>query len=88
MFTGDSQNAQYTVTATRDQGTLAAWIDGQVCVNNGGDVATENLAIDADVTKLSSSTVIASSPVDVSGHPVIAAGETSCYPWSFTKPGC
>jgi hypothetical protein len=79
MFTGDSKSAQYTVTATRDQGTRAAWIDGQVCVTNGGAVATENLAITAVVTMPPSTTSIGSSLVDVSGQPGIAAGATQCY---------
>src|SRR5262245_8568937 len=79
MFTGDSKSVQYTVTATRDQGTLAAWVDGQICVHNGGAVATEGLAITADVTMPPSNAVIASSLVDVSGQPVIPVSATPCY---------
>jgi len=63
---------------------------GRICVNNGGSVPTENLVITDNVqAKVGKGTfqTIASSPVDVSIHPVIAPGETFCYSYqSYFTP--
>lgn len=88
LFRGDSGTSQYTITVTKDEGTLAAWIDGEVCVTNGGAVATENLAI---VVELRNGTpppndLIATVVVDVSGNPVLDPGETGCYAYHIDIP--
>ena len=86
MFTGDSGTSQYTITVTKDNGTDAAWIDGQICVTNGGDVATENLQMIDNVTMPPSQTVIASVNVDLSSNPVLDPGETGCYNYHVDIP--
>ena len=45
LFTGDTGTSQYTITVTKDEGTDAYYVEGQICVTNGGAVATENLTI-------------------------------------------
>jgi hypothetical protein len=86
MFTGDSGTSQYTITVTKDNGTDAAWVDGQICVTNGGDVATENLQIIDNVTMPPSQTVIASVNVDLSSNPALDPGETGCYNYHVDIP--
>jgi hypothetical protein len=89
LFRGDSGTSQYTVSVTKDDGTLSASFDGQVCVTNGGSADTVGLAITAEVnlppTQEDTATtdddagVIASAPVDISSAPVIPAGQMRCY---------
>lgn len=86
LFTGDSGVAHYTIAVTKDNGTTAAWIDGQICVTNGGAVATQDLQIVDNVTMPPSQTVIASVNVDVSSKPVLAAGESACYNYHVDIP--
>jgi hypothetical protein len=83
MFRGDSGSVQYTITVTKDNGTENAWVDGYVHVENGGSVATENLAIFIRVTMPPSTATIASGSVDVSGMPVLAAGASHDYFYSI-----
>ncbi|PYI31192.1 hypothetical protein BP00DRAFT_180899 [Aspergillus indologenus CBS 114.80] len=86
LVQGDSGTVSYTVTLTKDDGTVRTWIDGQVCIHNGGSVATENLQSTLKVTQPPSSTVILSPQLDVSAKPVLAAGESYCYPYSIDIP--
>ena len=83
---GASASLEYTLTATR---TLVAereqvGVRGEICVTNGGDRATEGLAI-VDVvqykTGSGSFTDYVTTTVDVSIHPVLAPGESFCYPY-------
>ena len=79
---------QYTITLTKDEGTDSAYFDGEVCVTNGGGVATENLAIAVDLFdgEEPPKTLIASATVDVSGNPVLDPGETGCYSYRVNVP--
>ncbi len=88
LFRGDSGTSRYTVAVVRDEGTDVAWVDGQVCVTNGGDVATENLRIVNDLRNgvPPPNDLIATVEVDVSAHPVIQPGETWCYPYRIDIP--
>jgi hypothetical protein len=88
LFSGDSGTSQYTITVTKDSGTERAWVEGEVCVTNGGAVATENLAISIDLKNgvPPPNDIIATASVDVSAHPVLAPGETYCYPYSVDIP--
>jgi hypothetical protein len=86
LFKGDTGTSQYTIQVTKDSGSDAAWVDGQICVTNRGTVATENLAITDSLSMPPSHTVIASVTVDVSGHPILASGETDCYSYSVDIP--
>jgi hypothetical protein len=84
LFRGDSGEASYTVTATRDQGTTAASISGEVRVTNGGGVATQDLAITARVTHPANGPQVGTSQVDVSANPVLDPSEQGLY--NYTIP--
>lgn len=81
LFKGDSGTSEYTVALTKDGGTNTGYIDGQICVTNGGSVATTGLSITDNVTMPPDDTVIASTSVDVSAHPTLNPDETYCYPY-------
>lgn len=88
LFTGESGTSTYTIVATKDQGTDEAWLSGEVCVTNGGERATENLAI---VVQLYNgypppNDFLTSATVDVSGNPVLDPGEMGCYPYRIDIP--
>ncbi|NUQ21376.1 MAG: hypothetical protein HOQ09_10495, partial [Gemmatimonadaceae bacterium] len=91
----DPRWLDYQVVATRNAGTRssATGVRGTVCVTNGGSVATQGLAItDVVQTKTGAGPYqdYVSSPVSVLAKPVLAAGETYCYPYEipFTpQPG-
>ncbi len=81
LFRGDQGASTYTIAVTKDGGTDEAWMDGEVCVTNGGAVATVSLAITAVLREHDSQNapVINTASVDVSGNPVLDPGETGCY---------
>ena len=91
----DPRWLEYQVVATRNDGTRysATGVRGAVCVSNGGSVATQGLAItDVVQTKTGSGQYqdYVSKPVDVLSKPVLAAGETYCYPYEIAfapQPG-
>ena len=86
LFKGDSGTSEYTVSVTKDAGTLEGWLDGQICVTNGGGVATENLAITAVLLYGAPFSEIASAPVDVSSNPVLDPLEVGCYDYHVDIP--
>jgi len=86
---GASQTVTYTISTTK---TAKAPVDtfgatGQICVNNGGAVATQNLVVvdnvQAKVAKGMFQT-IASFPVDISAKPILGPGESYCYNYRVT----
>jgi hypothetical protein len=88
MWCGDTGTSTYTIIVTKDSGTEEAWVDGQVCVTNGGASATEDLAITAELQDGYGppNDFLTSAAVDVSGHPVLAPGETHCYEYHVDIP--
>jgi len=86
LFRGDAGTSEYAITVVKDGGTDAAWLDGQICVTNGGAVATNGLQIVDNLTMPPSHTVIASLNVDVSSNPVLDPGETGCYSYHVDIP--
>lgn len=95
LFRGDAATSEYTVSVTKGAGVDAAWLEGEICVTNGGAVATENLTIVDELSKNPSSTVIASVNVDVSSNPVLdpdpdgdgpLTGEKGCYTYHIDIP--
>lgn len=78
----------YRVVATRNEGTRSSVTGarGTVCVTNGGSIATQGLAI-TDVVQAKAGSAqyqdYVSSPVNVLSKPVLAAGETYCYPYEI-----
>jgi large repetitive protein len=81
---GDNGISNYTVTLTKDSGTIEKTISGSVTITNGGVLSTEDLAISLALTIPPSKDVLLSSNVDVSGKPVLAPGETWVYPYTIT----
>ena len=83
----------YRITATRSGPTVTsgAGVRGEVCVTNSGERPTEGLAIrDVVQRKVEGGWQdYASADVDVSAKPVLAAGESHCYPYEilFTPNG-
>lgn len=86
LFTGDSGTSDYTVAVTKGVPTDKAWIDGTICVTNGGSVDTQGLVINAVLSNANGSIIYNTASVDVSSNPVIAAGATTCYDYSVTIP--
>ncbi|MEW9053173.1 MAG: hypothetical protein AB2392_18580 [Neobacillus sp.] len=88
LFSGDSGTSQYTITVDKDTGTLAAFVEGQVCVTNGGAVATENLAINLELQRNPGGgfVTIHTQNLSVAGNPVLDPGETGCYNYSIMIP--
>lgn len=84
---GGMCSATYTISVTKLTGVYGAYIDGQVCVTNCGHVSTQNLSIIAYVTKPPSTTVIASTTVDLSQKPVLVPGASFCYDYHIDIPG-
>ncbi|HEU4882530.1 MAG TPA: hypothetical protein VFT45_09805 [Longimicrobium sp.] len=89
MGRGDNASVHYTLNAVRTlvATTTTYGASGQVCVTNGGAVATENLTIlDVVQTKVGSGAYAdyVSNPVDVSAAPVLAPGESHCYGYEVT----
>jgi hypothetical protein len=92
LFKGDTGSANYTVSVTKDQGTVAASVSGQVCITNGGAVDTQGLQSTLELSMPSDQTVIQSQPLDVSSEPVIPGGvssppypanQTACYDYTM-----
>jgi hypothetical protein len=88
MGRGDNATVHYTLDAVRTLVSTATTFgaSGEVCVTNGGDVATEGLAI-LDVVQIKTGGPFAdyvSNPVDVSAAPVLAPGQAHCYPYEVT----
>jgi hypothetical protein len=86
VHVGSSATVTYTIAVTRSGGPGESMIDGQICVTNGGGVATENLQIvDVIQYKLGSGKFedYISGVVDLSARPVLNPGESYCYPYSM-----
>jgi hypothetical protein len=88
LFRGDSGTSDYTVSATKDAGTDKPFVDGEVCVTNGGAEATQNLTIQGVLKDgvPPPNDVVTNFPIDVSPQPVLGPGESYCYPYSVDIP--
>ncbi|MBI3537144.1 MAG: hypothetical protein HY070_06275, partial [Chloroflexi bacterium] len=86
MFRGDSASVSYTITVTKDSGTDSDRVDGQICVTNGGNFATQDLQIVDEVQFNTGNQfqTLTTSQVNLAAKPILAAGETFCYPYSIT----
>lgn len=84
MFRGDSGTSTYTVGVTKHV-TEAKYFSGEVCINNGGAVATEGLTFTVSVTVPPSNAVLAS--ITVTPAAQLAAGATQCYPFQINYAG-
>ena len=75
----------YEISVQRNAGTMRqmSGVRGRICVTNGGAVPTSDLRI-VDVVQMKRGGQFEdyqSSNVDLSAKPVLAAGETFCYPY-------
>jgi hypothetical protein len=86
LFRGDTGTSTYTVKLTKGEGVATANISGEVCVTNGGAVATEGLAITVGITLPPDKNVIATTNVDTSAMGSIAAGASYCYGYRVVVP--
>jgi hypothetical protein len=87
LVTGESGTSTYTVAVTKSAGVDAIWVDGEICVSNGGTLATENLTIIDRVIAIlpgGARTLAFTNDLDTSSNPVLDAGESHCYPYSFS----
>ncbi|MEM4481524.1 MAG: SdrD B-like domain-containing protein, partial [Desulfurococcaceae archaeon] len=71
---------EYTVKVAKTT-TYSYYIEGYVCVENGGDRSTQGLTIMLDIYAEPpwSNQIINDYPVDVSSHPVLHPGQEYCY---------
>lgn len=91
LFKGDSGVSQYTVAVTKDNGVDAYWVDGEICVTNGGDWPTQSLQINAVVQHKVGNDWVAytSAPVALGDWTVLPPVTSSpnnqhCYPYTVT----
>lgn len=87
LFEGDSGTSQYTIAVTKDAGVDTVYVEGQICITNGGAVATENLTLLDDILYKNGPGpfgVLLTSPVSTAAKPVLNPGESYCYPYSIT----
>jgi hypothetical protein len=86
---GEQTTVNYIIDVTKSGPTQLAdsfGAEGEVCVTNGGDRATEGLAIADDIMyKIGSGKfkILHTSSVDTSAYPVLGPGETYCYPYKI-----
>jgi hypothetical protein len=84
---GGSWISTYTITVTQTGYTDTYTLSGEICVTNGGDVATQSLAITDDLQINPNTPLSTGVPVDVSAKPILAPGESYCYAYSQTFNG-
>lgn len=86
LFSGDTGTSEYTIAVTKTGFSDSGLVDGSVCVTNAGAVNTENLAIVDEVEYKTGSgqyQTLLEQAVDISAKPVLAPGESYCYPYSI-----
>ena len=86
LFKGDSVVAQYQITATKTVTDIYR-VSGQICVKNGGSVATQNLVIVDNVQYKTGSGKyqnVPSATQTIIPSVQILAGQTVCYSYSIS----
>lgn len=80
---GDSATSEYTINVNRTGYTDRAWIEGNVTVCNGGEVATENLTVLLELRDglPPPNDLIGTYTLDLSSNPVLDPGEVGVYPY-------
>ena len=88
LFRGDSGTSLYTIEVTKGEQAENAWIEGEVCVENAGDVATEDLMIVIELFngQPPPDDLIDSFELDISEKPVLDPGEEYCYAYTAMIP--
>ncbi|HSB56838.1 MAG TPA: hypothetical protein VLD38_03385 [Nitrosopumilaceae archaeon] len=83
LFKGDSVTPQYQIDVTKTVSDIYQ-VNGQICVKNGGSVATQNLVIFDHVQSKKGSgqyTDIAGATQTITPAQQIQPGQTVCYPY-------
>ena len=86
MFKGDSGDATYTIAVTKDNGTDAYFVTGEICVTNGGAFATQDLKITDELQyKIGRGQfqTLSLNPVDLKDFAVLEPGESHCYAYNI-----
>jgi DNA-binding response OmpR family regulator len=82
---GGSTTVEARMTAEGFRETEVSGLRGEICIENAGTFSTANLSVVNTVQAYSESTVRSfSGTVDLSQNPIIAPGNTSCYPYELT----
>jgi hypothetical protein len=80
----ETGTSQFIIAVNKVPASDESYVEGQICVTDGGSLPTENLQIVEVVQYKVASTRFqdyASAVVDVSAKPVLASGESYCYPY-------
>jgi hypothetical protein len=80
----ETGTSQFTIAVNKHPASDKSYVEGQICVTNGGSVPTENLQIVEVVQYKNGSGKFldyATSAVDLSAKPVLSPGESYCYPY-------
>ncbi|MBN1560813.1 T9SS type A sorting domain-containing protein [candidate division KSB1 bacterium] len=84
LFKGDEGTSIYTITVDKDNGTLAAWVEGVICIENKGKDPTEDLSLKVTLTGFPGpEDVIVSQQLDLSENPVLDPEEAYCYSYKL-----
>ena len=88
LFRGDSGTSLFTVAVTKDGQAENAWIEGEVFVQNTGELATEDLMIVIELFngQPPPDDLIDSFELDISEKPVLDPGEEYFYAYTATIP--
>ncbi len=81
LFKGDEGTSTFTVGVVKSLLRESAFINGSVCVQNTGSVATDSLAISVDLFE--GANLVANLNLDVSNNPVLDPGERGCFSYRF-----
>lgn len=85
LFVGDSGTSTFTVAVTKKGFDETKTVSGEVCVTNGGDVETENLAITVNLLEKSGGGPYSpKTSTTLEDLGVIAAGQTRCYDYEIS----
>jgi hypothetical protein len=85
LFRGDSGTSEYTITVTKIDFTDTVYVNGSICVTNGGDFDTENLTIVDQVQYKDGPGPFQDLPgaTQTIFPSELAAGESGCYDYSI-----
>ncbi len=89
MFINDSGDVEYTITVDRTGYDDTYYVDGQICVENGGAVETDDLTIVDEIQykwdgeKFDDHT-LTTQTIDLGEYDALGPGESHCYPYSVS----
>lgn len=89
MFTGDSGDVEYTIEVDRTGYDDTFYVDGEICVTNGGAVETDDLTIVDEIQykwdgKQFDDYSLTTQTIDLGEFDALGPGESHCYPYSVS----